>query len=548
VADENKTTPVADAEPVHAHEHGHDHAHEHEEKEKALEVSAKAEELGPCKRKMAVTVSAASVKEMYDGVFGEQVEHAVLPGFRPGRVPESIVRRKFGRAISAAVKEKLLGRAIENAMKQLDLEPISTPEFLEDESGGNPAGEPASADQAKEGGEKVKDMVLPGPKLDPDKEYTFNVSFEVRPTFAAPDYVGIPVAVHKHEVTEKDVAHSIEEFRTRRADLKVVTGGAVQVNDIVTAEVVITVGGAVAYENKEDHLGVYEEGVLGLYGETPASALVGRKGGDTADIDIAELGMGFPKEEFRGKAAKVKVKVIDIKRPDPPALDDAFAQAAGAKDMPDLRQKVKEGLEHRGLAEQKREMRRQVDEWLLAHTKFEMPADFCRRYADRVIVQRVIQLMQMGFDKEDIVKQREELEKSTRAGVEQDLRVSFVLAEIAKKEKIAATPEEVEGRIDEIAAASERPVGVVRREIEERDQMADVENQVVATKVYELLIGKAKVTEKAHEEPEKKEKHAKAEKTAKSEKTPKAEKTEKPEKKATAEKSEKAEKPEKKKK
>src|SRR5688572_20176684 len=262
-------------------------------------------------RHVQVSVPVESVRDAEDKAARRYASSVRLPGFRPGKAPAQMVRKKFADAIRQEALEALVRDAYKEVVEKQDLKVASQPH--------------------------VHDL-----KFEEGKPLTFEIHFELRPTVELARTSGFRVTRKNVVVTDEDVREQIEAIRDQRAQWSPVDGKPMP-GDMVNVEIStgedVTGGEAKSYPL-----------VLGAGQAIPGieELIMEASPGETVERPV-KWPEDFPDEEQRGQTKTVKVRLQDVKRKSPPDLDDAFAREVGDFDSLDaLTKMVRLDIEEHG--------------------------------------------------------------------------------------------------------------------------------------------------------------------------------------------------------
>ena len=443
-------------------------------------MQVEVEELGPCKKLLKVEVPAQRIKETLDKQYGELAPKATVPGFRQGKAPRRLLELRFGEQVLDEVKESLIAESSQEALEKEGLKPLTEP--------------------------KVDNV-----QFDQDKVLSFELTVETRPVFSLEpeDYKGISLKKPKSEVTDEDVSRVLEDFRNSNATLDTVSEGGAKKRDLVIADVKLsspspiwTPSGAggeeiASYENtllstEEDRLP--ECAAPGL-----SEALLGATAGEVRALEIT-LDDKFPKEEHRGKKARVELKVNEVKRIRLPEPGDELAQAAGYKTLADMKEAIRAGIKRskENLAQEM--LKSALADTLLSKVDFEIPQDIAESMGQDILKRRQIYLQYRGVPQEEIAKAEEELSTRSREEAAKSLKLYLLYEHIADKEKIFATEEDVEERIEALATARQVTAARVRDYIQQQNLLPQLRSQIREEKIIAFLLNEAQVEEVSPDE------------------------------------------------
>ena len=395
-----------------------------------------------------VAIPQQDVLQEIESVYTQYSNELNVPGFRKGRVPKSVLETRFGRDVFVLeAKDELERKHLPAALERLDLHPVSVP--------------------------KVQEV-----SFDPEGGFVFQASFAVLPDVKLPPYRGLEVAVPpKRDVSEEDVTQALAEIQSQFGTLAEREGDTVSEGDIVRVR-----------EKGEEWDTRAEK-------ENPVtSALVGRRVGDSVDIDVSL--------EDDAKHMKATVAVVGLRQVVLPAIDDELAKDAGFDTLAALRDDVR-----RRMAEARDERHRRAIETLLLDTLVEktplpLPEPFVVELVDEE-VERVRSALErpgssLSFARylEQRATTEEDLRKEIRGSVERRLRRELVLGNVAEAEGVAISDAELEdmAKADAQGAGEDGLRFVARLKAEER--WDDYRSAKVTERLLGILRESAIITEK----------------------------------------------------
>ncbi len=516
--------------------------HEPEESPVAIETDEKEEadlrevlkdtikvavaDAGVLRKKVSVIVPRDSMSQELDKEYKQLVAEAVVPGFRRGRAPRRLVEKRFGSDVGAQVQTRLVSNAYLAAIEKEDLRVLGDPLFwikMKDKK--------AAPDQ--DGKEQLVDMAvaLQHMKLPEDGDLEFKCEVEVKPEFKLPSLEGVEIERPDVKISDEDVTTQIDRERARRGTWVPVNDGKVAIDDLLICDLVLTVGGKEVKKQENMQVAARAQRIEGVTLEDLGDAFKGAKVGDIKKLS-GTLPDDYEVEELRGKKADFEFKLNDIKRMEMPPLDKEFLTTQGFESEKEYREWVKKAMQGQVEQEISKGMRNQVRKYLLEHTKLELPEGLSARQTDRAVMRKMIELQRYGIPIAEIEKHADELRTSAREEVSAELKLHFILEDIAEKLDVDITEEEVNGQIAEMARAYNRRFDRVRDDLAKNDGLNVLALQIREDKCLDRVLEKAKITEtkvpkKGAEKPEKAEKAEKSEKPKKADKeetTPKAEK------------------------
>jgi len=392
-------------------------------------------------RRLTITVPGERVQRERQEVARQFAKRVRLPGFRQGKVPTAIVERQFGAAIEQEAVERVVREAYREALEREQFQPITQ-------------GEVENIDYS------------------PGSDLTFDVEFEIRPVIELNRLGGFEIRRERPEVTEDEVDRVIERVRQQQAVWRPVEGESPVDGDAVAVEITPLGAGSEGAKPRQYHI------VLGAGEAVPAveAAIRTLKPGEenefTLELPDPEAGEGATRQD------RARIKLLEVRRPELPELDDEFARSVGDfEDLATLRQKVREDLEKEADAEAERGVRQRLLDAIIEANPFDVPSSLVNQYLQRLISPRP------GADPARVAEAME----VARPAAEQALRRIMVIERVAELEGLHATSAEVDARVEEIAQRQGRPVGEVWAQLQKTGQLTRLEEEITEDKVFEYL-------------------------------------------------------------
>jgi trigger factor len=433
--------------------------------ESAMQVEI--ENLSEVKRKVQIEVPSTEVARELDRAYKQLGKRAKVKGFRPGKVPRSVLEMYYRKEIEQEVSDVLVRRSLAEALQDKDLEPVnlSWPE----------APPPVVAGQ----------------------DYRFSVELEVSPEFTAADYLGLELAAPEVEVTDDEVDKRIDEIREHNAVLKPPEAERpIQEGDFVVLDYQgYFAGEAVAGANAA---GAYFEVGSGKFNLDFERNLVGLAVGAESRFAVS-LPEDFANPLIAGKVVEFQVKILEVKEKLVEELDDAFAQKLGGnfQTVADLRTAVREDIIKGKERERQSYLENQIADQLLAKHEFEVPPSMVQQEQENMLREQAQQYRQYGMDiaNMDTGKMAEVLKPMA----ERRVRVKLVLGRIARQEGLAVDDAEVDAALARIAVHSGREVAEVKKFYEEHNLREILRQELLDDKTMKMVQDKAEISAAAPE-------------------------------------------------
>ena len=392
-------------------------------------------------RVLEISVPADEVRNAEDKAARRYATQVRLPGFRPGKAPAAMVRKRFAQPIRQEAVETLLQEAYQTVLEREKIKPASQP--------------------------RVEHV-----HFDEGKPLTFELHLEVRPEIELPRVTGFRVTRPVHAVTDDQLREQLEHLREQRATWTPVTDKPMP-GDMVTVTLATAGESGEMTEGREYRLilgsGQAIPGIEELVMETAP--------GETTERPV-RWPDEFPDESQRGKTKTVRVTVSDVKRKSLPELDDAFAREVGDFDSLDaLRNAVREDLRRHADREAEAEVRQRLVDDIVAANPFEVPQSWVSQ-----LVEAYIEAYQVPEG------ERERFRTEFRPVAERQVRRDLVIDTVAEREGLAATESDIDDRVAEMAAKRNADPGQLYASLQKAGRIRELERSITEDKVFEWLL------------------------------------------------------------
>jgi trigger factor len=423
-------------------------------------MQSQVREIDPVTVEVQVEVPWDRVHQGLEAGLGKLQKTAKVRGFRPGKVPRSVVKQLFGPQVRGEVITNLVDQALIEAVRTHEIKIVAAPrlESLEDFSEGAPL--------------------------------SFKARIEVRPTVSEISLSNLTVERPSDVVEEAKVDAELEAIRDRHATI--VTPDPTRparLGDILTIDYDVEVGGV----RRNDLSATARTVVLGegSLGSDLAEGLVGKAPGETADVAVP-LGARSGDGEGDKETGIFHVTVKDLRERQLPALDDDLAAEDGDfETLAELRASVRERLEARAKTAADAAVREQLIDKVVDLNPIPVPPSLVAEQAASMADELSRMFRLSGVEAQRI---REALRGDVEARAEKKVRAAILLGALAEQQGMAVTSEETDARLASVAEKTGKHLAKIRAEYS-GDRLAALRDKILEDKLLDYLLSRATVTD-----------------------------------------------------
>ncbi|MFP5245917.1 MAG: trigger factor, partial [Thermoanaerobaculia bacterium] len=411
------------------------------------------EDLSPIQKLVEVEIPADLISREANRVTNELGRHAKVPGFRPGKVPASVVRNKFAKEIQEEVVTRLLGQSFREVVSEKGLEPVGEPQL------------------------EHLDPFIDGAPM------KFKARFEVKPHIELGEYRGLEIEDPQIEVTDTDVDAMIERLREQASVYRVETERGLDDGDFAVIDIVST-GDDIETKNDSGHFKMGEDTPLPELHD----ALRGKKSGETASFDKT-YGEDANQEAWRGKTIHHDVTLKEIRVQEKPEVNDEFAKSVGGWDTVDqMRETIAADIRRHREMEALRFRRSQIGDKLLAAHTFDVPEALVEDELGKSLNNYARYLASQGVDLENAQLDWRKIGEEFRPEAVKRVQRSLILEAIAKKENIEVSDVEVDAEIRRAAREQERDFADVKHHLKHEGGYEALRASMAQDRALELVL------------------------------------------------------------
>ncbi len=410
-------------------------------------------------RQMTVTLPAQEIEQEVSKRLSKLRKTAKLPGFRPGKIPASVIDKKFGNDVLNEIANEMINRSCIEALTEQKIEPATRPNI-----------EPKDITRGQ------------------DIEYT--ATFDVFPSVEKTDLAGIDIEKQNCEISDEDIDNTIDTIRKQRLNWTESKASAKE-GDRVTIDFKGTIDGE-AFEGGEasDYPVVIGEGSLLEDFET---GMVGLKSGETKTIDVT-FPDDYPAENLAGKTAQFEISAKRIEISELPQLDEEFIKSLGIEDGQEhsFRDQVKENMQREVDNRIRSAIRENVFKALSENNEVDLPGQLVEDEAQLIHQANMEQMKKQGLDESQVNIKDEEVKEEAAKRV----KLSMIVREVITANEIKLEKEMLQNKLNEMAQTYEDKDAFIRWYTQDQQRMQQLESTVLEELVVEKLLETAQVVEK----------------------------------------------------
>lgn len=419
-------------------------------------------EESPIVKVLSVTVSSRRVDKAFDRTYANLRKEVRVKGFRPGKAPRSVLERMYGASLPDEIERMLVAETLGDAIELADLAPLVEP--------GIEAGRPA-----------------------PGVAFSYQARIELKPEIELPPLAGLPARRPPTAVGEEEVLVQLEQLRERTAPLIEQPEGTAAEDGHV---LLVDYAGRVDGEAFEGGSAKGQEIELGAGRLIPGfeEQLVGAVAGEDRQVEL-DFPEDYGNAELAGRHAVFEVHVEAVKKREPRDLDDEFAKDLGDfETLEDLRARIRSDLEGERQQRADQMLRSTVLDSLIERTDFEVPPGLVERQ-----LQHQVESFRREYERhlppEVLQSQLIRMAEDGREAAARRVREAFLLEAVAKAEALEVGDEEVDTRLEEMAAGRGVPAAQLKRIAQEQGWHEAIRSELLDQKALAYLVEHADVEE-----------------------------------------------------
>jgi trigger factor len=413
-----------------------------------------------CRHSLEISIPVQEVEGETSRVVADVQKRAKLPGFRPGKVPTSLVRKQFAGDIRQKVLESLIPKHLQKQFETDNLNVVGTPDI---------------SDVHFHEGEPLR----------------FKAEFEVVPTIELGEYEGVEVPYQDPQVTDEDVAKRIEELRDQKADFVNIDPRPIENGDFAVVALE-SIDGVEGEPVKQDEM-VLEMGGADTF-ESFTENLLGLSPGDEKEFQVT-YPPDYGAKRLAGRSVTFHAAVKGIRRKELPELNDEFARDLGDyRDLDELREALRKNLFAQREFEAQQAAKNKIVDKLVEQHQFPIPEVFVERQIKNRVEQSLRAMAAEGLDPNSLQLDWEKVKASQRDKAVNEVKASMLLSRISEREAIHATRDEVDREVERLARQQREPVAALQMRFEKDGTLGRIANHIQTEKTLSFLFERARKT------------------------------------------------------
>jgi trigger factor len=422
-------------------------------------MKVQVESIDRVKKKIEVVLEQENVRELENGIYEDLRKRAKIKGFRPGKVPRSVLTAYYKDVMDEELKRKMAETTLAAALSEAKVDPVSEPsiKFYEEKD-----------------------------------RYGYSMECEVSPDFDLPPYEGLEVEIESLKINPDDVDNRLESLKQMHAEVLTKESGEADRGDFVIIKYEGFVDGKPLKDARNDAYPL-DLGSSTLLPEFE-SGIIGMKTGEEKEIKV-EFPADYSDKDVASKKALFKVLVKEVKQKRLPEVNDEFAKDLGFENLERLKEAVFAELRKEKETQRKNTISDKILEQLLEKTDLPVPGRLLEKRLVSMIEEAKSRMKANRLSSEEERNIDALLRKEMEPQAEKGIKSSILLARIAKEESISVEEGETEERIKKIAEETKRGYDYIRDFYEKHDLLDNLKSGILEEKTMDHLIGSAHVKE-----------------------------------------------------
>ena len=430
-------------------------------------VKTDVQDITETRKTITVSVAAAEIASIEAKLINEFKRDAKIPGFRPGKAPENMIRMRYAKELKSELSQRVVAKAHQDGVAKSDFEIYGIVDLDE--------GEIAAGSDA-----------------------TIKFTVDVLQAFDIPAYEGLKVTNEPTDASAEEVDKMMEQILSQRAEFNVAEKAA-EKGDYVRCGYEGKIGDELVADLVPDapmfgtQATTWEEaGAEGTPGvQAIVDGVIGMKAGDQKEVTM-EFPKDFKPEALAGKSAVYSIKAEEVREKVMPEMDDAFFESMQVKDEAELRERISENIENQKKQQNANTERQQITEHLLGSVEFAVPESGIESETEAVLRDFMQRNMQQGASEADFEANKDQLHEGATKAAHDRLKSRLILSKIAEQEKVQAENDDFSRMIMmEAQQSGQKPEKIVKEIQKDQNRINRMRSEILLGKTMDLILDKA---------------------------------------------------------
>ena len=410
-----------------------------------------------CKQELEISVPWEEVEQETGRIVKAIRGNAKIPGFRPGKAPDTIVRSRYQKEIRQEIIDKLVPRFFWEQAQRQNLRVVGSPQ--------------------------VDDL-----HLENDEAMRFRAEFEVYPDFELGDYRRIEVPFREPEVSEEEVEQELQQIREQHASFRNLDPRPLADGDIAVLSLKGTSGDDLPpIEQEETTLTIGDDETLPEFNEH----LRGKSPGDEVDFEV-RYPDDFSNQKLAGKMIPFHAEVKGLREKELPELNDDFAADLGDfRTLEEVRRHIHELIENQRRRQATEAAQEALIDELIKRHDFPVPEGLVDRQVASRLERQLRSLKQQGVDVSKLDWDWDKVRDAERERAVRDVKASLLLERIAQAENISTSSEEIDEQVKRYAEQTKQSPATARKKLAEDGALDRIQVQMSNDKTLSFLFDEA---------------------------------------------------------
>ena len=412
-------------------------------------------------KKIEVEVPADKITEITENIYGELKRQAKIKGFRPGKIPKSILTTYYKDYIEDELKRRVIEGTMSEVLSEANVKPVTEP---------------------------IADFVEDGDR------FVYTLLCEVFPDIEISSYKGVEVEVDAIRVTDDDIDKRIEQMKELYAEMipREADSGARKGDFIIVKYK--------GYLDGRPMKDVYSEAYpleLGTSQLMPEfeSAIYDMKKGEIKNVDVA-FPDDYQHKDIAGKTLLFEIEIKDIREKRLPDLNDDFAKDVNFENVEKMKESLKAEIEKEKLNSRKQFISNKIMEMLTSNIDIQVPKRLLAKHTEAMLEEAKTRFNTEHFTEEDLKAFQGNIRADFEKKAAERIKSDIILARIAEIEGIKLEDDDVHNRMKKIAEETKRPFDEVKGIYEKYDFIEGMKISIVQQKTMDFLMENANIKEK----------------------------------------------------